>query len=66
MAGKRRQNSSDRLKKIQIAAYLEPEQAEALKALSARTRVPMQVYLRDGLELILQQHGMTKKKAVGK
>ena len=62
----RKPNSSDRLKKTQIAAYLEPEQAKALKALSARTRVPMQVYLRDGLDLILkqEQQSVIKKKAV--
>ena len=53
---KRKPNSSDRLKKTQIAMYLKPEQFDALKALSARTGVPMQMYLRKGLDLILEKH----------
>lgn len=54
----RKQNSSDRLKKSQIAMYLDEDQLKALKALSGMTRVPMQVYLREGLNLVLAKHGM--------
>jgi ribbon-helix-helix protein len=53
---KRKPNSSDRLKKTQIAAYLEPEQMAALKELTARTRVPMQAYLREGLDYVLKKY----------
>jgi predicted DNA-binding protein len=57
MPNERKPNSSDRLKKTQTAMYMEPEQMDALKALSARTRVPMQVYLREGLEHVLKKYG---------
>lgn len=53
---KRKPNSSDRLLKEQIALYLEPEQAAALRELSARTRVPQQVYLREGLDWVLKKY----------
>jgi len=59
MAPDRKPNSSDRLKKMQIAMYLDVEQLEALRALSGKTRVPMQKYLREGLEHVLQKY--TKK-----
>ncbi len=36
--------------------YLDPEQKEALKQLSERTRVPMQEYLREGVTLVLQKY----------
>jgi hypothetical protein len=57
----RRPNSSDRLKKIQLALYLEIEQVEALRALSGRTRVPQQVYLREGLDHVLAKYGVKRK-----
>jgi hypothetical protein len=53
----RKPNSYDRLRKVMMTAYLEPEQAAALRALSAKTRVPMQSYLREGLEYVLAKHG---------
>jgi hypothetical protein len=52
----RKPNSSDRLKKSQLALYLEPEQYEALKRLHEVTRVPMQVYLREGLDMVLDKY----------
>jgi len=61
MARKQKKSSYERLKKIPVATYLEPEQATALKALSARTRVPAQVYLREGLDLVLAKYGEGKK-----
>ena len=57
----REPNSSDRLKKMQIALYLDSKQFDALRALSGKTRVPMQEYLREGLDYILDKYGMKKK-----
>ncbi len=52
-----KKNSSKlRLKKAQLSFYPEPEQYEALKQLSAKTRVPQQAYLREGLEYILAKY----------
>ena len=42
--------------KVQTAVYLELRQLQALKALSVRTRVPQQVYLREGLDLVLAKY----------
>src|SRR5579862_4137076 len=60
MAGVRRTgrkpNSSDRLKKAQLSFYPEPEDYQRLRALSARTGVPQQVYLRRGLDFVLQTY----------
>jgi histidinol-phosphate/aromatic aminotransferase/cobyric acid decarboxylase-like protein len=56
MAKKRRApNSKDRLRKAQLSFYPEPEDYEALKTLSAKTGVPQQVYLREGLRHILRR-----------
>lgn len=49
-------SSRDRLKKSQVSVYVEPKQAAALRKLSERTRVPQQVYLREGLDLVLQRY----------
>ena len=49
-------NSSDRLKKIQVALYLDADQVDALKILSLKTRVPQQVYLREGLDYVLKKY----------
>ncbi len=53
----RKPNSKDRLRKAQIPFYPEPEDYAALKALSRRTGVPQQVYLREGLAYVLKKHG---------
>jgi len=45
---------------MQIAMYLEAEQLDALKALSGKTRVPMQAYLREGLDYVLTKYGAKK------
>lgn len=55
---KPRSPSHERLKKAQLALYLDPAQADALKVLSLKTRVPQQVYLREGLDLVLRKHGI--------
>jgi hypothetical protein len=56
----RKPNSSDRLKKIQLALYLEADQVEALRTLSLKTRVPQQEYLREGLDYVLTKYNMKK------
>lgn len=52
----KRKNSKPRLKKAQLSFYPEPEQYEALKQLSDRTRVPQQAYIREGLEMVLEKY----------
>ena len=44
------------LKKKAVPLYLEPEQYEALKKLHEETRVPMQVYLREGVDMVLAKY----------
>jgi hypothetical protein len=56
MPARRRSTSSrQRLKKAQLSFYPEIAEYEALRELSARTKVPQQVYLREGLRYVLQQ-----------
>ena len=43
-------------RKVLKHLYITPEQRDRLEALSARTRVPMAVYIRDGIDLILRKH----------
>ncbi len=43
-------------KKVSTTVYLTPEQLDALKALSERTRVPVAEYIREGVEMVLQRH----------
>jgi hypothetical protein len=45
---------------MQIAMYLDSDQLDALKALSGKTRVPMQAYLREGLDHVLKKYGVRK------
>jgi predicted DNA-binding protein len=49
-------SSKDRLLKKAISVYLEPEQAAELEALTARTRVPQQVYIREGVDAVLAKY----------
>jgi predicted DNA-binding protein len=44
-------------KKVSTTVYLTPEQLDALKALSERTRVPIAEYIREGVEMVLERHG---------
>lgn len=41
--------------KVQTTVYLETDQLHALEHLSKATRVPMAVYIRDGVEMLLRQ-----------
>lgn len=43
-------------KKIITTIYLNPEQEERLKGLSQNTRVPMSVYIREGIDLVLEKN----------
>lgn len=52
---KKRKNPNGLVKEL-MSIYVDPPQAKALRALSASTRVPAQVYLREGLDLILSKY----------
>jgi predicted DNA-binding protein len=43
-------------KKISTTIYITPEQSERLKQLHERTKVPVAEYIRQGIDLILEQH----------
>lgn len=60
MARKKTKRNTLRLKKIPVQAYLDPEQAEGLKALSAATRVPQQAYIREGVDIVLAMYRKAK------
>lgn len=45
------------MRKKQVAFYTDKRKHAQLKALSKRTRVPMQAYLREGLVAVLRRHG---------
>jgi predicted DNA-binding protein len=43
-------------KKISTTVYITPEQNEALHLLHDRTKVPVAVYIREGIDLALKQY----------
>ena len=43
-------------KKISTTVYITPEQNEKLSLLNERTKVPVAVYIREGIDLILKHH----------
>ena len=43
-------------KKISTTIYITPEQNESLKVLHERTKVPVAVFIREGIDLVLQRH----------
>ena len=43
-------------KKILKSLFLDKEQVERLKKLSAKTRVPTSVYIREGVDLVLNKY----------
>jgi predicted DNA-binding protein len=43
-------------KKISTTVYITPEQNEQLKRLHDRTKVPVAEYIRQGIDLILEEH----------
>ena len=43
-------------KKISTTVYITPEQDVALKALHAKTKVPVAEYVRQGIDLVLEKY----------
>ena len=43
-------------KKISTTIYVTPEQSDRLKLLHERTKVPVAVYIREGIDLVLQHY----------
>jgi hypothetical protein len=43
-------------KKISTTIYITPEQNEQLRILNERTKVPVAVYIREGIDLIIQHY----------
>jgi len=43
-------------KKVSTTIYITPEQAEHLKLLHDRTKVPIAVYIREGIDMILKHY----------
>ena len=43
-------------KKISTTIYVTPEQNDQLKLLHARTKVPIAVYIREGIDMVLQSY----------
>ena len=43
-------------KKISTTIYITPEQNELLHLLHSRTKVPVAVYIREGIDLVLRQY----------
>ncbi len=50
-----------RLVKVPTMAYLDPEQAAGLRELSAKSGKPMQLYLREGVDLVLARYRKERK-----
>jgi hypothetical protein len=49
-------SSKSRLRKIYSSLYLDAHQALALRALHEKTRIPSQVLMRQGIDLMLKRH----------
>ena len=43
-------------KKISTTIYVTPEQSERLRVLHERTKVPVAVYIREGIDLVLRHY----------
>jgi Ribbon-helix-helix domain len=43
-------------KKVSTTIYITPEQAERLKLLHERTKVPISVYVREGIDMMLKHY----------
>ena len=43
-------------KKLSTTIYITPEQSERLKVLHDRTKVPVAVFIREGIDLVLKQY----------
>lgn len=49
---------------VQQQVILDPEQRDQLRALSARTRIPQSVFVREGIEAILAREEMRHRTGV--
>jgi hypothetical protein len=52
--------------KVMRTIYLDVEQIERLRKLSAQTKVPQAVYIREGIDLVLNRHLKKTRKKKGK
>ncbi len=43
-------------KKVSTTIYITPEQAERLKMLHERSKVPIAVYIREGIDMVLKHY----------
>lgn len=43
-------------KKVSTTIYITPEQSERLRLLNDRTKVPIAVYIREGIDLVLKHY----------
>ena len=43
-------------KKVSTTIYITPEQGERLKLLHDRTKVPIAVYIREGIDMVLKHY----------
>ena len=43
-------------KKVSTTIYITPEQADHLRTLHERTKVPISVYIREGIDLVLKHY----------
>jgi predicted DNA-binding protein len=43
-------------KKVSTTIYITPEQADRLKLLHERTKVPIAVYIREGIDMMLKHY----------
>jgi len=43
-------------KKVSTTIYITPDQNERLKLLHERTKVPVAVFIREGIDLVLEKH----------
>lgn len=43
-------------KKVSTTIYITPEQAERLKMLHDRSKVPIAVYIREGIDMVLKHY----------
>ena len=52
--------------KVLRSLYIDIDYVNKIKKLSARTKVPQSVYVREGIEMMLKKYGMVNYKGVGK
>jgi hypothetical protein len=43
-------------KKVSTTIYITPEQADRLRVLHERTKVPIAVYIREGIDMVLRHY----------